>query len=154
MRAKENNCCQGSRLCTRGQTKDFRHSTTMSSTSDSHPELRQLRKQLQWIHDSIIHFQPPVKKPPILDSALEVIQNPSEDTHWLHHENIPGLKKLRETIRVDLDILEKVGDCPWNFLIFFMSLTSRFYSVVSRGPRIDTSPSIIHECPIPHRCME
>ncbi|KAJ8083187.1 hypothetical protein PM082_009056 [Marasmius tenuissimus] len=87
-------------------------SSTSNSHSDSHPELRQLRKQLQSIHDSIIHFQPPVKKPPILDSALEVIQNPNEDTHWLHHENIPGLKKLRETIRVDLDILDKFLEDP------------------------------------------
>ncbi|KAF9256023.1 hypothetical protein L218DRAFT_937072 [Marasmius fiardii PR-910] len=82
----------------------------MSSTS--HPELRQLRIQLQSIHDSIIQFQPPVKRPPILDSALEVIQNPNEDTHWLHHENLPGLKKLRETIKVDLDILDKFLEDP------------------------------------------
>ncbi|KAK7037794.1 hypothetical protein VNI00_010755 [Paramarasmius palmivorus] len=80
--------------------------------SSSHPELRQLRTHLQSIHDSITHFQPPVKRPPILDSALEVIQNPNEDTHWLQHENIPGLKKLRETIKVDLDILEKFLEDP------------------------------------------
>ncbi|ESK95966.1 hypothetical protein Moror_7478 [Moniliophthora roreri MCA 2997] len=81
-------------------------------STGSHPELRQLRAHLQGIHDSISHFQPPAKRPPILDSALEVIQNPNEDTHWLQHENIPGLKKLRETVRVDLDILDKFLEDP------------------------------------------
>ncbi|KAL0569827.1 hypothetical protein V5O48_012136 [Marasmius crinis-equi] len=88
------------------------------SSPASHPELRQLRLQLQSIHDSIIHFQPPVRNPPILDSALEVIQNPNQNddknnnNNWLHHENIPGLKKLKDTIRVDLDVLDKFLEDP------------------------------------------
>ncbi|KAJ3723754.1 hypothetical protein C8R42DRAFT_578377 [Lentinula raphanica] len=77
-----------------------------------HPELRNLRNHLRSIHDSISHFQPPVKRPPILDSSLEVIQNPAEDTHWFQHDNIPGLKRLKDSIKVDLDALDKFLDQP------------------------------------------
>ncbi|KAH7881658.1 uncharacterized protein C8R40DRAFT_1031760 [Lentinula edodes] len=84
----------------------------MANVSPSHPELRSLHSHLLSIHDSISHFQPPVKRPPILDSSLEVIQNPAEDTHWLQHDNIPGLKKLKESIKVDLDALDKFLDDP------------------------------------------
>ncbi|KAJ3904627.1 hypothetical protein F5879DRAFT_954119 [Lentinula edodes] len=86
--------------------------TIMANVSPSHPELRSLHSHLLSIHDSISHFQPPVKRPPILDSSLEVIQNPAEDTHWLQHDNIPGLKKLKESIKVDLDALDKFLDDP------------------------------------------
>lgn len=70
-----------------------------------HPELRDLRVHLRSIHESIAHFQPPAKRPPILDSSLEV----AEDTHWLQYDNIPGLKKLKESIKIDLDVLDKVS---------------------------------------------
>ncbi|KAE9404314.1 hypothetical protein BT96DRAFT_935693 [Gymnopus androsaceus JB14] len=76
--------------------------------SESHPDLRNLRIHLRSIHDSITHFQPPAKKPPILDSSLEV----AEDTHWLQYDNIPGLKKLKESIKIDLDVLDKFLDDP------------------------------------------
>ncbi|KAF9071438.1 hypothetical protein BDP27DRAFT_1419014 [Rhodocollybia butyracea] len=81
-------------------------------SNNSHPELRNIRDQLKSIHESISHFQPPAKKPPILDSSLEVIQNPAEDTHWLQHDSIPGLKKLKESIKIDLDVLDKFLDDP------------------------------------------
>ncbi|KAJ3980450.1 hypothetical protein F5890DRAFT_696042 [Lentinula detonsa] len=84
----------------------------MANISPSHPKLRDLRNHLRFIHDSISHFQPPVKRPPILDSSLEVIQNPAEDTHWLQHDNIPGLKRLKEFIKVDLNALDKFIDDP------------------------------------------
>ncbi|KAJ3863205.1 hypothetical protein EV359DRAFT_43555 [Lentinula novae-zelandiae] len=84
----------------------------MANVSSSHAELRNLHTHLRSIHDSISHFQPPVKRPPILDSSFEVIQNPAEDTHWLQHDNIPGLKKLKESIKVDLDALDKFLDNP------------------------------------------
>ncbi|KIK51950.1 hypothetical protein GYMLUDRAFT_251626 [Collybiopsis luxurians FD-317 M1] len=84
----------------------------MSGSSSSHPELRNLRDHLQTIHDSISHFQPPARRPPILDSSLEVIQNLVEDTHWLQYDNIPGLKKLKESIKVDLDALDKFLEDP------------------------------------------
>ncbi|KAJ3991635.1 hypothetical protein F5050DRAFT_1898468 [Lentinula boryana] len=84
----------------------------MANISPSHPELRDLRNHLHLIHDSISHFQPPVKRPPILDSSLEVIQNPAEDTYWFQHDSIPGLKRLKEFIKVDLDALDKFIDDP------------------------------------------
>ncbi|KAJ4485228.1 hypothetical protein J3R30DRAFT_3437968 [Lentinula aciculospora] len=79
----------------------------MANVSLSHPELRDLRNHLQSIHQSISHFQPPIQRPPILDSSLQVILNPAEDTHWFQHDNIPGLKKLKESIKVDLDALDQ-----------------------------------------------
>jgi hypothetical protein len=77
-----------------------------------HPELRQLRTRLQDIHDAISNFHPLTAKPPILDSSLDIGPggDPSEDGQWLQQEHIPGLKKLRDSVKIDLDVLEKV--CP------------------------------------------
>ncbi|KAF5371256.1 hypothetical protein D9758_004239 [Tetrapyrgos nigripes] len=63
-----------------------------------------LRAQLQTIYDSIAQFQPPPRRLPILDSSLEFKER---DGPWIQHENIPGLKKLKETVKVDLDALDK-----------------------------------------------
>ncbi|KAJ7757623.1 hypothetical protein B0H16DRAFT_1662455 [Mycena metata] len=43
--------------------------------------------------------------PPILDSSVDA--DPNDDGQWLRHENVPGIKKLRESIKFDIDILEK-----------------------------------------------
>lgn len=93
--------------------------------SESHPDLRNLRIHLRSIHDSITHFQPPAKKPPILDSSLEV----AEDTHWLQYDNIPGLKKLKESIKIDLDVLDKVR--IFKSMLFYISeeLFSSFLTI-------------------------
>ena len=80
-----------------------------SPCSSAHPALRQLRIQLQNIHDAISNFQPLTTKPPILDSSLDIGADSSEEAHWLQQEHIPGLKKLRDSVKVDLDVLEKVG---------------------------------------------
>ena len=73
-----------------------------------HPALQKLRIQLQGIHDSISNFQPSTSKPPILDSSLDAASDSSEDGQWLQQEHIPGLKKLRDSVKIDLDVLEKV----------------------------------------------
>ncbi|KAK0214288.1 hypothetical protein EDD85DRAFT_924506 [Armillaria nabsnona] len=74
---------------------------------NSHPTLRILRTRLQAIHDSISHFQPPTRRPPILDSSLDLI-----DTQWLQQDHIPGLRKLKDTIKIDLDVLDKFLEDP------------------------------------------
>lgn len=73
-----------------------------------HPALQQLRIRLQHIHDAISTYQPLSAKPPILDSSLELGTEGNEDSHWLQQENIQGLKKLRDSVKIDLDVLEKV----------------------------------------------
>jgi hypothetical protein len=52
-----------------------------------------------------LNFKPLAGVPPILDSSIDA--DPNDDGQWLRHENIPGLKKLRESIKFDIDILEK-----------------------------------------------
>ncbi|TFK31941.1 hypothetical protein BDQ12DRAFT_639392 [Crucibulum laeve] len=77
-----------------------------------HPELQLLRIRLQNIHDAISNFQPSSSRPPILDSSLDVGADAGEEGQWLQQENIPGLKKLRDSIKIDLDVLEKFLDNP------------------------------------------
>ncbi|KAK0205490.1 hypothetical protein DFS33DRAFT_1258434 [Desarmillaria ectypa] len=78
---------------------------------NSHPSLRVLCTRLQTIHDSISHFQPPTRRPPILDSSLDLIDAP-DDTQWLQQDHIPGLRKLKDTIKIDLDVLDKFLEDP------------------------------------------
>jgi len=70
-------------------------------------DLYTLRAQLQTIYDSISRFQPPPKRLPILDSSL-YFKDEKDQGPWIQHENIPGLKKLKETVKIDLDALDKV----------------------------------------------
>ncbi|KAK0224063.1 hypothetical protein IW262DRAFT_871822 [Armillaria fumosa] len=74
---------------------------------NSHPTLRVLRTRLQAIHDSISHFQPATRRPPILDSSLD-----PNDSQWLQQDHIPGLRKLKDTIKIDLDVLDKFLEDP------------------------------------------
>ncbi|KAJ6541712.1 hypothetical protein B0H19DRAFT_1174334 [Mycena capillaripes] len=78
--------------------------------STAHPELRLLHKRLQNIYDALLNFKPLAGIPPILDSSVDA--DPNDDGQWLRHENIPGLKKLRESIKFDLDLLEKFLSDP------------------------------------------
>jgi hypothetical protein len=75
-----------------------------------HPaaELHLLKSHLQRIHDSIPYFQPLTARPPILDSSFEAANESNDESQWLKQENIPGLKKLKENIGIDLVALDKV----------------------------------------------
>jgi hypothetical protein len=123
-----------------------------SPSTTPHPALQQLRHQLQSIHDAISNFHPSTSKPPILDSSLDIGADSSEDAQWLQQEHIPGLKKLRDSVKVDLDVLEKVG------VSFYskgnLSVVNFRISVVSRRPRISPSTTTVHQCSIPDRSME
>ncbi|KAJ7045102.1 hypothetical protein C8F04DRAFT_1206760 [Mycena alexandri] len=77
--------------------------------STAHPELHLLLKKLQTIFDALLNFKPLAGVPPILDSSVDA--DPNDDGQWLRHENVPGIKKLRESIKFDIDILEKA--CPF-----------------------------------------
>ncbi|TFK19243.1 hypothetical protein FA15DRAFT_760155 [Coprinopsis marcescibilis] len=87
--------------------------------SESHPELRQLRERLQKIYEGIAYFQLPTMRYPILDSSLELELNggnvhttESGSPHWSQQDNISGLKKLKESLRVDLDVIQRFLDDP------------------------------------------
>jgi hypothetical protein len=79
-------------------------------TMTINPQLHQLRSKLQEIYTASADFHPLSLKPPVLDSSVEAFNNgPPDDSPWAHQEQIPGLKQLREHIRLDLDVLGKVG---------------------------------------------
>ncbi|KAJ7292680.1 hypothetical protein C8J57DRAFT_1490176 [Mycena rebaudengoi] len=75
--------------------------------SVAHSELHSLQKKLQEVFDALLNFRPLAGTPPILDSSVDADPNANEDGQWLRPDNIPGIKKLRESIKFDIDILEK-----------------------------------------------
>ncbi|EKM78408.1 hypothetical protein AGABI1DRAFT_121501 [Agaricus bisporus var. burnettii JB137-S8] len=82
-------------------------------TLNFYPDLRQLHSKLQAIYAASADFQPLSLKPPILDSSIEPFNNnSSDDSPWVHQEQIPGLKQLREYIRLDLEVLGKFLEDP------------------------------------------
>ncbi|KAJ3505958.1 hypothetical protein NLJ89_g7139 [Agrocybe chaxingu] len=72
-----------------------------------HPDLQEIRSRLLQIHDAISNFKPLTPRPPILDSSFDASNDVTEENQWLHQENVPGLKKLKENIKIDLGILDK-----------------------------------------------
>ncbi|KAF8153239.1 hypothetical protein B0H34DRAFT_97427 [Crassisporium funariophilum] len=81
-------------------------------TALPHIELQILKSRLQQIHNAISNFQPLTARPPILDSSYDAANETNEENQWLKQENIPGLKKLRDNIKIDLGVLEKFLDDP------------------------------------------
>ncbi|KAG6835271.1 hypothetical protein H0H93_003238 [Arthromyces matolae] len=80
------------------------------SNKCAHPALQQLLVQLRNIHESISSYRPSNDRPPILDSSLDTTGD--EDGLWLRQDGIHGLKKLKESIKIDLDVLEKFLEDP------------------------------------------
>lgn len=63
------------------------------------------RQKLRSILLTIPSFGSGIVKPPVIDASLDVAQEeekPNQDT-------IPGLRALRDAVRQDLDVLEKVS---------------------------------------------
>ncbi|KAI5891412.1 uncharacterized protein SCHCODRAFT_01213723 [Schizophyllum commune H4-8] len=77
-----------------------------------HPELHALRTRLQDILYSIEHFYPPAPRPPIIDSSVEFLGTKQHEEQWLQRRHTPGLKKLKEAVRVDYDVLDKFLNDP------------------------------------------
>ncbi|KAG5725178.1 hypothetical protein E4T56_gene10197 [Termitomyces sp. T112] len=82
----------------------------MDDPPTSHVALQHLRVKLQNIYESISNYQPSTDKPPILDSSLDTSSD--EDGQWLQQDNVQGLKKLKDSVKIDLDVLEKFLDDP------------------------------------------
>ncbi|KAF8188042.1 hypothetical protein BJ912DRAFT_904113 [Pholiota molesta] len=78
----------------------------------AHPELHAIRTLLSQIHDQIANFKPLTARPPILDSSYDFTGEATGENQWLHQENVPGLKKLKENIKIDLGVLEKFLEDP------------------------------------------
>ncbi|KAG6907046.1 hypothetical protein DXG01_010817 [Tephrocybe rancida] len=75
-----------------------------------HLALQHLRVRLQNIYEAILSYQPSRGIPPILDSSLDNAGD--EEGQWLQQDNIQGLKKLKDAVKIDLDVLEKFLDDP------------------------------------------
>ncbi|KIY65083.1 hypothetical protein CYLTODRAFT_456631 [Cylindrobasidium torrendii FP15055 ss-10] len=84
----------------------------MSEVAAAHPDLVELQKKLQVIYDSIDEFRPPAKRLPILDSSLELSGDGPSDEQWIQQDHISGLKKLKDTIGIDLGVLDKFLSDP------------------------------------------
>ncbi|KAG5644668.1 hypothetical protein DXG03_007967 [Asterophora parasitica] len=80
--------------------------------TDPHPALQHLRLKLKDIYEAISNYQPSTSRPPILDSSLDIATETNEDGQWLQQDNIQGLRKLRDSVKIDLDVLEKFLDDP------------------------------------------
>lgn len=97
----------------------------------AHPELHLLLEKLRSTYESLLNFKPLVSSPPILDSS---VADPADDGQWLQPEPIPGLKKLREALKFDIDTLHKAGAARQSHSIARVGLT-RTSSSSSRTPR-------------------
>jgi len=87
-----------------------------------HTDLHALRAQIHQIYAQIDNFQPYSEKLPISDWFAERygeddsgdgLEDSSRNAtqggeNWLRPEPIPGLKKLKENIKLDLEFLDKV----------------------------------------------
>ena len=78
-----------------------------------HPELHRLQKKLQEMLHSMSTFAPALPKPPIIDSSLDLTGRSTEIVQ--HREAVRGMRTLKDTVKRDLNVLEKV------FLMFFCS---------------------------------
>lgn len=121
----------------------------LSKTFMAHPELQHIRQQLLQIHDHILNFKPLTARPPILDSSYEFTNEATEENQWLHQENIPGLKKLKESIRVDLGVLDKVVSCLSEANIWLT-----LDPVVSRRAKLCQPATVVNERAVSPRGLE
>jgi hypothetical protein len=66
--------------------------------------LTELRNQLRIVLDSVHAYQHPVSKPPIIDACFEDRVDGVQ-----HVDSIPGLRAFKESVRKDLEVLDKVN---------------------------------------------
>ncbi len=80
-------------------------------TVDAHPELRSLRDELRGIYSAMADFGSATlaAKPPILDSSID-LDGQSNDEFHSHQDAVHGLRGLRDSVKRDLDVLEKVSE--------------------------------------------
>nr|GAT47522.1 predicted protein [Mycena chlorophos] len=72
--------------------------------------LRALCASLQSVNSSLSDFKPAPPFSPILDSSTDVVLNNSDSDETV--ETLPGLKQLKELVKIDLDLLERFLEQP------------------------------------------
>lgn len=112
-------------------------------TEKAHPALHELLERLRGIYEALSNFHPNNTRPPILDSSLSLSEG-DDDSHPSHQDHIPGLKKLKESLKLDLDGLHKVS--RYSVPQGIAELNHR--SVVSRRPQLCEPPSAFDERPV------
>lgn len=75
-----------------------------------HADLHALREKLKDILQSVSSFAPSVSRPPIIDSSFDLVGNPAENAP--QQDEVKGLRALKDTVKRDLDVLEKVSFEP------------------------------------------
>lgn len=75
-----------------------------------HPELHDLRDRLREIYTAMATFGSAhlSVRPPILDSSIDLSGDTNDEFHS-HQDAVHGLRALRDAVRRDLDVLEKVS---------------------------------------------
>ncbi|KAJ7130193.1 hypothetical protein C8R44DRAFT_978347, partial [Mycena epipterygia] len=98
----------------------------------SHPDLHVLKSSLRSIHESLSNFRPLAVRPPIIDSSTDAAAglDSTDDGQWLQQENVPGLKQLRDSVKIDLDVLERFLDDPKSINLPALSTNSPYLIAV------------------------
>ncbi|KAI0795766.1 hypothetical protein C8Q75DRAFT_747316 [Abortiporus biennis] len=81
---------------------------TQMSTKPVRPDFQAQRLKLQEILQSISTFGPGLVKPPMIDSSME--QSGESSSQPAQQEPIPGLRSFRDTVKRDLEVLERFLD--------------------------------------------
>ncbi|KAJ7094029.1 hypothetical protein B0H15DRAFT_882348 [Mycena belliarum] len=115
-------------------------STTMASAA--HADLHLLKSTLRTIHQTLADFSPPAARPPILDSSTPAGDDAADDAHWLKPEPLPGLKQLREAIKIDLDLLERFLDDPVSAHLPALSTNASYLTAVY-DELLDAPPPVV-----------
>ena len=102
-----------------------------------HPELQDLRQRLRDIHAAMATFGSAqlAARPPILDLSMDLSGDASEEFHS-HQDAVQGLRVLRDAVRRDLDVLEKVSssqDHIHEHGVLFRGITTSSSSTIRRA---------------------
>ena len=76
--------------------------TILTGTS-AHIELQKQLAQLREIYTSISTYRPIVLKPPIIDSMRDALDQ------RMRHESLPGLRDFAESVKRDMDVIQKAS---------------------------------------------
>ena len=115
-----------------------------------HLELQSLRRQLHNMLSSISNFGPTLPKPPVIDSSSDLTGQSADAVQ--RREPVRGMRTLKDSVKRDLDVLEKVffvPSCPC-----YASSCERAAAVVSHRSRVRSSPGLVHQRAVSHICLE
>jgi hypothetical protein len=76
---------------------------------DTRQSLHALSSSLRDVLDSIVTFSPHTQKPPIIDASIDNLGGGGFSDDTPRQGSIRGLRRYKESVKRDLDVLEKVG---------------------------------------------